>query len=139
MTVLALLLLRHAAGPVPTPAPEDLEQAGLMLALLRSATSGPAPPSLVDSVMHARGTDLIVRQQNISRRVSPEQYRALLAALPGGEAPALVPVDASERSRRGLEGLRKDVWPALRWGTSHTDLLEARIDQLRHTHVRARA
>jgi len=139
MAACILLLLRLAAGPAPTQAPEDLRQAELMLGFLRSAASGPAASGLVDSAMHARGTELILKQQNISRRVSPEQYRALLAALPGTTPPDLAPVDASERSRRGLEGLLKDVWPALRWGTAHTDVLEARIDQLRHTDVRAKA
>jgi hypothetical protein len=119
----------------------DSRQAELMLALLRSAAggAGPAPAGLVDQVLRAPGTDLILRQQNISRRVDPEQYRALLTALPSAEPPELAPADAGERSRRGLEGLRQDVWPALLWGTAHADLLEARIDRLRHADLRSRA
>jgi hypothetical protein len=117
----------------------DFEQTDRMLALLRLASSGPVPAREVVSVLDAHGTELILEQQNISRRVRRDQYRSLLESLSREEPPPLEPVDGSERSRRGLEGLRNDVWPSLRWGMAHRDLLGARVDALRHSDVRARA
>ncbi len=117
----------------------DFEQADRMLALLTAASGGTVPAESVASVLEAHGTELILEQQNISRRVSRDQYRAVFESLAREEPPPLEPVDASERSRRGVEGLRKDVWPALRWGTAHRDLLGARLEAFRKSDVRSRA
>jgi len=63
--------------------------------------------------------------------VTEEQYRTLLLGLTSEQLGDIAPVDASERARRGVEGLRKDVWPALRWGQANTKLLAARIEELK--------
>jgi Putative zinc dependent peptidase (DUF5700) len=131
----AVLFLSFA----PQAGSADFEQADRMLALLRAASVGSPSKEAVASVLEEHGTDLILEQQNISRRVSREQYGSLLESLSRDEPPPLEPVDASERSRRGLEGLHKDVWPSLRWGTAHVDLLGARLDALRRNDMRSRA
>ncbi len=117
----------------------DFQQADRMLALLKAASRGAAPAESVASALQAHGTELILEQQNISRCVSRDQYRVVLESLSRDEPPPLEPVDASERSRRGVEGLRKDVWPSLRWGTAHPDLLGERLEALRKSDVRSRA
>jgi hypothetical protein len=74
---------------------------------------------------------LIISQQNISRTVTREQYKTLLLALNCEQSPDIAPVDAGERAQRGVEGLRKDVWSALRWGRTNTNLLTERIEAVR--------
>src|SRR4030095_6660082 len=73
----------------------------------------------------------IISQENITRSVTRDQYRALLLALNQDVLPVILPVDASEKARRGVEGMRKDVWPALRWGKSNTNLLAERIEEIK--------
>ena len=117
----------------------DFTQTELMLDLLRSSARGPATQAKVDVVLTAYGTQLIIRQLNISRAVTTDQYRALLLSLSREEMPGIAAAAASERAKRGVEGLQKDVWPALRWGVAHTDLLAQRIAELRALDVSAAA
>jgi hypothetical protein len=64
--------------------------------------------------------------------VNHGQYRRLLESLPGGAAvPGLEPAGPGVRGQRGLEGLRKDLWPELRWAIEHRELLARRLDELR--------
>src|SRR5262249_33198262 len=70
-----------------------------------------------------------------SRRVTFDQYRAVLAAARDGEAPALAAADDGERARRGLAGLRDDVWPALHWAVDHRDVLAMRVNALPTLHA----
>jgi hypothetical protein len=118
--------LSHSSEPIA-----DFNQAEMMLRLLQSSVRGPAPSELIESVLNAEGTSLIIRQQNISRRVTREQYEVLLANLNREQPPDVGPVDTTERAMRGLDGLRKDVWPALHWGRSNTPLLAERIREIR--------
>ena len=108
----------------------DFTQADEMLELLEAVPSASAA-ARVEAVLNARGTDLIVAQQNISRKVTKAQYATLLRQLAAGRSPALEPADGSERARRGLEGLLKNVWPSLQWGAAHTGLLLERIGELK--------
>jgi putative zinc-dependent peptidase DUF5700 len=117
----------------------DVAQAEAMLVLLRSSVCGQVDPHLIEAVLNAHGTALIISQQNISRTVKSEQYRTLLLALNCDQLPDIAPVDESERSRRGVEGLRKDVWPALRWGSTNTNLLAERIEEVKGIDVLRRA
>ncbi|HJY30662.1 MAG TPA: DUF5700 domain-containing putative Zn-dependent protease [Pyrinomonadaceae bacterium] len=110
-----------------------------MLDLLRSSVCGQADPHLIESVLNAHGTALIISQQNISRTVTREQYRTLLLALSCDQLPDIAPVDASERARRGVEGLRKDVWSALRWGRTNTTLLAERIEEIKRLDLSRKA
>jgi hypothetical protein len=38
-----------------------------------------------------------------------------------------------------VEGLRKDVWPSLRWGRAHPEVLDARLEALRGSDLRSKA
>lgn len=109
----------------------DFTQAEMMLRLLESAARGHIPSGLIDSVLNAHGTSLIIRQQNISRSVTREQYKLLLLNLDREQQPDVAPVDTDERARRGAEGLRKDVWAALRWGRANTPLLAERVRRIK--------
>jgi len=117
----------------------DVTQAETMLDFLRSSVCGQVDPHMIDAVLNAHGTGLIISQQNISRTVTREQYRALLSALSCEQWPDIAPVDASERARRGVEGLRKDVWTALRWGRPNTTLLAERVEEVKRLDVLRKA
>jgi len=132
----AAVLLQGLPPDTPTV---DVTQAERMLALLEQVATGRADEAAIDAVMAAPGTDLVIGQMNLARKVTREQYRELLAALAAGREPALEPADDSERARRGVEGLRRDVWPALEWGVAHTAELRAGADALRQAPIRARA
>jgi Putative zinc dependent peptidase (DUF5700) len=144
----ALALLACGHSPVEPPASEpgprpgthaDLGQAELVLELLRDAAARRVTPADVDAVLAAHGTRLIIQQQNISRAVDPGQYRQLLSHIDREGMPAIAPIDAGERARRGVQGLTENVWPALRWGVANADLLARRLDALRALDVRAAA
>jgi Putative zinc dependent peptidase (DUF5700) len=109
----------------------DFTQAEMMLRLLQSSAPGQISSKGIDSVLDAYGTSLIIRQQNISRSVTKDQYKFLLINLTREEPPDIAPVDASERARRGVEGLRKDVWAALQWGRANIPLLADRIREIK--------
>jgi len=140
---LVIPLWLAAAALVQAPPPDtptvDVTQAESMLALLDQAAHGRVDTATIDAVMQAPGTDLVIGQMNLVRKVTRAQYRELLTALAAGREPALEPADDSERARRGVEGLRRDVWPALAWGVAHTAELRAATEALRRAPVRARA
>ena len=131
-----MILGCHSAAPL-SPAPRGLDpdftQAERMLELLTS--HGPPTAAQVDAVVATPGTQLIVQQQNLSRKVTVEQYRVVLAAVAAEAAPAVEGAEEGERAARGVRGLRDEVWPALHWGTSHTDVLAERIAALRKLDV----
>ena len=123
--------------PPPTAPPAsamDVEQAERMLELLAHPS-----PAQIDRVMTSPGTDLIVRQQNISRRITAAQYRAVLAGITADAPPAIAAADDSERAARGVRGLTEDVWPALHWGTANTPLLAQRLAAIRTQNASAAA
>lgn len=141
VTLIGLALLMLCPPPLPgdtlVASPRrgeptaDFTQAEMMLRLLRSTSSRAAPPEMVESVLNSYGTSLVIRQQNISRNVAKDQYKLLLSSLAREQPPDITPVDTSERARRGVEGLRNDVWAALRWGRMNTPLLAERLGALK--------
>jgi hypothetical protein len=110
-----------------------------MLDYLRAVAARRATPAQVDALMASPGTALIIAQQNLSRRVKPAQYRALLAHLDNEGAPDVLPAGSGERARRGVDGLRSDVWPALRWGVASTEVLAERLTQVEQLDIAAAA
>src|ERR1035437_10704231 len=58
----------------------DFSQAQAMLELPRSCHDNKATTEAVDRVLSLPGTGLVVQQQNISRRVTVQQYREVLEA-----------------------------------------------------------
>jgi hypothetical protein len=133
--LLFLLTSAPSAPAAQLEAEGDFAQAAMMLEVFRLASSRPVPGSKIDAVLASPGTQLIIRQQNISRTVTTTQYRALLSALHQNTIPMLTAVDGSERAQRGLEGLQNDVWPALRWGVAHVDFLARKIEELKKYEV----
>ncbi len=119
-----------ASPAAPAQRSAEVGQARLMLEILRAAAAGPLTEVQMEAAMSSRGTQLVIEQLNLSRQVTPAQYRALLAGLSRPELPALTQAGDGERARLGLEGLRADVWPSLRWGVANADLLSRRVADL---------
>src|SRR5262245_11975815 len=87
--VLGVTVPREGTAQAPKP---DFAQADLMLRLIDRAGSGALSTGLIDSVLAARGTELVIAQQNISRQVNRDQYRTLMERLAGSaEFPAIGP------------------------------------------------
>jgi len=89
--------------------------------------------------MQSIGTKLVIRQMNISRSVTDEQYEAVLRAFVARSQPGIQPNDSSSRARRGVEGLLKDVWPSLLWGSANAPVLFSRMEQLQNLDVASKA
>jgi hypothetical protein len=119
--VAALSLAAHAANSV------EVTQARAMLRLLERCHAGVVPSQAIDQVMDLPGTRLIIGQQNVSRRVTPAQYRAVLAAACGGEIARITPSEPGARAVKGVQGLTEDVAPSLIWGRDHIELLRQRL------------
>jgi len=129
--VCGLLLSANVVSAQVAASRADYSQADLMLGVLRAASRGPLSVTDIDAVLTARGTRLLVAQQNISRAVSMDQYRVLLQNLHRADPPDIAPVDTGERARRGVDGLRHDVWTGLRWGIANVETLAQRVNQLK--------
>ena len=124
-----ILTPRALAQEVP-----DFTQAEAMLDFLRSCAADKASPQELDRVITLPGTKLVVQQQNISRRVTMEQYRSVLQAACAGKIATVKPAEAGTRAERGVEGLTQDVAPSLLWGRENLPLLESRLGELRRNH-----
>jgi len=72
-----LLLYSSAANALGVV---DTAQSQAMIDLLDNCAAGTVPPGAVEQVMALPGTQLVIAQQNISRRITSEQYRATLAS-----------------------------------------------------------
>lgn len=110
-----------AQGPV------DQVQADAMVKLLESCARGEVRQEAVGRVMALPGTQLIVAQQNISRRITSAQYRAVLISACKGEIAHIEPSEPGARAEKGVQGLTNDVAPSLIWGRDHLDFLKKRL------------
>jgi hypothetical protein len=80
--IVVLELAAHAQSNV------DAMQAEAMVELLERCKAGPVPQEAIEKVIALPGTQLIIGQQNISRRITPAQYEAVLvSACKGKVAP----------------------------------------------------
>ena len=102
-----------------------------MLDFLRSCAADKTSPQAIDHIIDLPGTDLIVKQQNISRSVTRQQYRDVLKAACGGKLAALKPAAPGTRAEKGVDGLTQDVAPSLLWGRQNIALLASRLVELR--------
>jgi hypothetical protein len=102
-----------------------------MLDYLQSCAAEQASPQEVDHVVGLPGTDLVVKQQNISRTVTMHQYRSVLEAACGGKIAVVKAAEDGTRAERGVEGLTQDVGPSLIWGRENLALLQSRLEELR--------
>jgi hypothetical protein len=109
----------------------DFSQAEALLDYLQSCAADKASPQEVDHVVGLPGTDLVVKQQNISRTVTMQQYRSVLEAACGGKIAVVKAAEDGTRAERGVEGLTQDVGPSLVWGRQNLALLQSRLEELR--------
>jgi hypothetical protein len=125
---LAFVLL---AGPAVAQNAPDSSQAEAMLELLRSCRDNNVTVAAIDRVISLPGTALVVQQQNISRRVTMQQYREVLRAACLGRVVEVKPAEAGARAEKGVTGLMQDVGPSLVWRRDHVALLESQLAELR--------
>jgi hypothetical protein len=83
----------------------------------------------LDDVVKARGTQLVIAQQNLSRKVTTAEYRATLEAACNHQVLDLVSPGQDARGRKGVEGLANDVLPSVAWGMTHRSTLEHRLTE----------
>ena len=127
--ILLTIFLSNAA--IAQTKQADFAQAELMLGFLKSVASGQANETQIQTVLEKKGMNLIIAQQNISRTVTEQQYKILLLALNNENFPDIQPADESEKAKRGVDGLRKDVWVSLCWGVKNIAILESRLNQIK--------
>jgi hypothetical protein len=114
-------------GVASAESPVDTTQAQTMLKLLENCRAGDVSDQEIEKIMRLPGTQLIVAQQNISRRITSLQYRAVLVAACKGEITQIVPFDSGARAKKGAQGLIEDVAPSLLWGRDNVSSLTQRL------------
>ena len=119
-------LLSAAAGAA---SPMNTEQAERMVAFVAEVVGGQGGSPPIEVLVELRGTELIVEQMNLFRKVSMDQYAEVLSALRDGRELDLAPVDDGERARRGVDGLERGVFPSLIWAKSNLPALRASLAQ----------
>jgi len=105
----------------------DSVQARAMLRLLERCKAGPVPEQAVQQVIELRGSQLLIGQQNILRRVTAAQYKAILTSACKGEIARISPLEPGPRAEKGAQGLMNDVGPSLIWGREHGAELESAL------------
>jgi hypothetical protein len=125
------LVFQLLDGTAAAQGAPDFSQAEAMLQLLRSCHEKTVPAGAIDGVPSLPGTGLVVQQQNISRRVTMQQYREVLQAACAGKVAEVKPAEAGARAEKGVAGLTQDVGPSLVWGRDHIALLESQLAELR--------
>ena len=80
----------------------DTAQSQAMIDFLDSCHAGTGPLAAIEQVMALPGTQLVIAQQNISRRITPAQYRATLLSACRGEIPRLQPSEPGARAQKGV-------------------------------------
>lgn len=124
---LLVLVAVASAAPGYAKTQVDATQAQAMLGLLRQCSAGPVSAQAIDLVIALPGTQLIIAQQNISRRITTAQYREVLVAACKGEVAHVEPSEAGARAEKGVQGLTEDVAPSLIWAKQHIDELQKRL------------
>jgi hypothetical protein len=98
-----------------------------MQKVLERCHAGEIVPAAIDELIRLPGTQLIIAQQNISRRITTDQYRDVLISACKGESADIKPADAGARALKGAEGLMRDVGPSLLWGRDHVATLKHHV------------
>jgi hypothetical protein len=129
--LVSLPLLGLVATQVQAQTAPDFTQAQAMLEFLRSCHASQASEEDMGKVLALAGTGLVVGQQNISRRVTAQQYREVLWAACGGKVADVKPAEPGARGEKGVAGLTQDVAPSLIWGRDNIPFLESQIAELR--------
>lgn len=116
-----------ALGVASAQSSVDATQAQAVVKLLQDCHAGEVPDQGIEQVMLLPGTQLIVAQQNISRRITSAQYRAVLVAACKREIAQIELFDSGARAKKGLQGLIGDVAPSLLLGRDHVPFLTQRL------------
>jgi hypothetical protein len=106
-----LLLIVLTSSVAFAQGPVDQVQADAMVKLLESCARGEVQQESVEKVMNQPGTQLIVAQQNISRRITSAQYRTVLVSTCKGKIAQIQPSEPGARAEKGVQGLTNDVAP----------------------------
>lgn len=113
----------------------DFSQAELVFDFLRSASMGKLENDLIDSILAAKGTTLIIEQQNRRGRIDSAQYRLILETILDQDAPHIAPLDSTERAALGASRLQSEVRVALKWGMENIGVLERELSRLKNIDV----
>lgn len=117
----------------------NFQQADMMLEFLVELKNSEPVSHHIESLLKAEGTELIINQMNIVRKVSLNQYEQLLKALADHHSPDIEPVDDTERAKHGVTGLKDHAWVALNWALENTDILRERLTIIKEADVYHRA
>lgn len=137
MIVAALVGVRYARAQDDHSL--DDSQASLFLRYLAAVAAHRPATALVDSVLDAKGTALVIAQQNLSRRVSAAEYREVLVAAAERREPRIPVPDGDPRAAKGREGLLHDVLPCIEWGAANVAALSANLAALHGANPGGRA
>ena len=130
LTFWIALVSALAGNPIcSAQAAPDFTQAEAMLNVLRTCRDKGSGAD-IDHVLTLPGTELVVAQQNISRRVTMQQYRDVLRAACSGKVAQIRPAEPGARAEKGVAGLTEDVAPSLIWGRDHVAQLESKLREL---------
>ena len=88
-----------------------------MVKLLERCHTGEVSQATIEEVMGVPGTQLIIAQQNISRRITSLQYQAVLVSACKGEVANVQPSESGARAEKGVQELTKRCCPVLALGT----------------------
>ena len=113
----------------------DFSQAEMMLEFLRSASEGTLDAHLLDTILAAQGTKLIIAQQNRRARIDSTQYRLLLESVLDPNAPEIAPLDSTERAALGVRRLQNEIWTVLKWGMHNVGDLGSRLASLKEMDI----
>lgn len=113
----------------------DFTQADMMLEFLMGLEKGEPVSHKIEPLLQAEGTELIVKQMNIVRKVSLRQYGQILKGLVDNRLPDIEPVDSTERAKRGVHGLKYNAWVGLTWALENTETLRERLAILKEADV----
>jgi hypothetical protein len=132
---IVILVFCHVSGIQAEESAADFSQAEMVLDFLRSASTGKLDADLIDAIMAAEGTALIIEQQNRRARIDSSQYRRILETILDQDTPRIAPLDSTERAALGVRRLQNEVRMALRWGIENIGVLESELARLKEMEV----
>jgi hypothetical protein len=113
----------------------DFTQAEMMLDFFSRLANGEQAANHIENILKTEGTELVIEQMNIVRRVTLKQYEQILNGLIENQLPDIEPADSSERALRGIQGLKNRVWLSLSWAIENTGVLRERMAILKKQKV----
>jgi hypothetical protein len=131
LLVLIAVFVVISACSDPEPHQTNFTQADLMLHIMKSASEGQIDSACIDEMLITQGMNLIIEQQNVRGRIEKSQYDTLLSGLNSDQSPMIQPIDSSQKAKLGAKRLNEQIWIILKWGMTHIDSLEFRLNHLK--------